>query len=186
MSFDLHFFLAESEWRTAVRLLHPIAGRPYVKSLLRVLNGCGAIIIATIPHRFGWSWPLLFRFQPVQASFLAAIALVCLWSATGVGMNRWNHRLNRLDLERHIVVCDQGVTVDWNARAWNYRWNDFVYFRETEGIVVLRTTGTKFWTIPMRILQPEGAVRFRELLAQKLPCRQPWSWSPDSSGQTSD
>jgi hypothetical protein len=184
-SFDLRFFLTEPEWREAIRLLHPIVGRQYVKRLLRVVNGCGAIIIIMVPHQFGWSWSLLFQVRPVQAVFLAALVFVCVWSATGVGMKGLDHRLNRLDLARHIVVSDQGVNVDWNAQTWNYQWKDFVYFRETEDLVVLRTAGTKFWTIPIRVLQPGDAARFRELLRRNLPRRQRWSWSADSSAAAS-
>jgi YcxB-like protein len=184
-SFDLRFFLTEPEWREAILLLHPFVGRQYIKSLLRVVNGCGAIIIMMVPHRFGWSWPLLFQLRPAQAVFLAALVFVSVWSATGVGMKRLDHRLNRLDLARHIVVSDQGVNVDWNAQTWNYQWKDFVYFRETEELVVMRTAGTKFWTIPIRVFQPEDAARFRELLRQNLPHRQPWSWSAGSSAAAS-
>jgi hypothetical protein len=98
-------------------------------------------------------------------------------------MKSLDHHLNRLDLERHIILTDEGVAVTLGERHWNYQWKDFVFFRETETVFVLRTAGTKFWTIPTRAFSSADVPRFRELLREKLPRRQPWSWSPDSRGQ---
>jgi hypothetical protein len=180
ISFDLRFFLTESELREAALLLHPLIANRFVKPLVRVFNGCAAIIIFMVPGRFGWTWHDLLRYSPHHAVFLGIIALGCAWTATGVGMKSPDRHLNRLDLERHIVLSDQGVTVTLGERTWNSPWKDFVFFRNTPTIFLLRTTGTKFWTIPRRALSPADVARFRELLREKLPRRQPWSWSSDS------
>jgi len=180
VSLDLRFYLTESELREAACLLHPVIANRFVKPLVRVFNGCAAIIILMVPSRFGWTWQDLLRHSPHHAVLLGVVALGCAWTATGVGMKSLDHHLNRLDLERHIVLSDQGVTVTLGERRSYSPWNDFVFFRETPTIFVLQTTGTRFWTIPRRVLSPADVGRFRELLCKKLPRRQPWSWSPDS------
>ncbi|HYM79418.1 MAG TPA: YcxB family protein [Candidatus Dormibacteraeota bacterium] len=183
VSVDLRFFLAEPEWREATVVLHPIIANRFVKLSVRVFNGIMAGLILMLPGRFGWTWQDLFRYDTFRALFMAAVVLGCAWTATGIGMNFLNHRLNRLDLERHIILTDQGVTVTLGERIWNSPWKDFVFFRDTPNIFILRTTGTKFWTIPRRAIPPADVPRFCDLLREKLPRRQPWSWSPDSRNE---
>ena len=148
ISFDLRFFLTETEWREATVVLHPVIANRFVKPAVRLFNGVMAVVIFMVPGRFGWTWHDLLRYSPHHAAFLALVVLGCAWTATGIGMKSLDHHLNRLDLERHIILTDEGVTVTLGERHWNYPWKDFVFFRDTPNVFVLRTTGTKFWTIP--------------------------------------
>jgi YcxB-like protein len=154
ISFDLRFFVTESEWREASALVHPIIANRFVKPLVRVFNGCAAVFIFMVPGRFGSTWPDLLRYSPHHAGFLLVVALGCAWTATGIGVKSLNHHVNRLDRERHIVVSDQGLSVTLGERHWNHHWKDFVFFRDTPKLIVLRATGTRFWTIPTRAIPP--------------------------------
>lgn len=166
---DVRFLLRESEWRAACRMLRPFVANPNIKPFLRILNGFGALLFLAFPHLFHGSWASLFPGEPIPALFLLAMGLLCLWSATGIGMKSLDHRLNRLDLERHIVVSNNGVFVDFNGRTRKYEWKDFACFRESPELFVLRTTGTKFWTIPIRVISPKSLPDLRQLLNEKLP-----------------
>jgi len=179
-AFDLRFVLTEPEWREGTHLLHPIVGTSYTKPWIRLFWGICAIANLMMPSLHGHSWGEMFSDEPLRAAVAGLMVLICAWGATGIGMKSLDHRLNRLDLDRHIVVTEQGVTITWNQRTWNYAWKDFVYFRETANVVILRNPGIRFWTIPLRALPPGSEARFRELLHSKLPRRQPYSWSPNS------
>jgi len=180
--FDLRFFLTEAEWLEATHVLHPISSKPAARILGRLINAVLAVALLLLPHTLGRSWTEIFRFSPLGTIPPLLMFCLCAWNASGIGMKAINHRLNRLDLERHIVLTDRGADVTQGEYVRNYQWNDFTYFRETPALFVLRTSGTKFWTIPRRVLNSADAESFRQFLCQKLPRRQPWSWSPDTSG----
>jgi len=180
--FDLRFILTEAEWREGTDLLHPIFGTAYnPKPPLRIFFAVCGVLNLIGPVLSGWSWGEFLRDQPQRAALVLLVALACALAAAGIGMKALDRRLNRIDLERHIVVTNQGVTITWNNRVFNHEWKDFVYFRETANVVVLRNPGVRFWTIPLRAVPAAGESRFREHLHSKLPRRQPYSWSPDSS-----
>jgi hypothetical protein len=180
--FDLRFILTEAEWREGTDLLHPLFGTAYnPKPLFRLFFALCAVLNFVIPILHGWSWDEFLRDQPQRAALVLLGVIACALAATGIGMKALDRRLNRIDLERHIVVTEDGVTITWNQRTWNHEWKDFVYFRETENLVVLRNPGVRFWTIPLRAVPAGSQTRFRELLHSKLARRQPYSWSPDSS-----
>jgi YcxB-like protein len=181
--FDLRFILTEAEWREGTDLLHPIFGTAYNPKIpLRLFFGLCGVLNLMIPVLNGWSWDELIREQPQRAALTALVAIACALAAMGIGTKALDRRLNRIDLERHIVVTDRGVTISWNNRVFNHEWKDFVYFRETPNVVILRNPGVRFWTIPLRALPSGSKSRFLDLLHRKMPRRQPYSWSPDSSG----
>jgi hypothetical protein len=181
--FDLRFYLTESEWEEATNLLHPIIGNTYSRPWVRLLSGVGAAWIIMMPTLLGGqSWHEMLLYQPMRAAFLGLMALACALGTTRFAMKFLDHRLNRLDLDRHVMVSERGVMIAWNGRVFNYEWKDFVYFRESASVVILRNPGARFWTIPVRALPPGSETRFREFLRSKLSRRQPYSWSPDSSG----
>jgi hypothetical protein len=180
--FDLRFFLSQAEWKEAAQVLHPIVGNPRVKPFVRVFNGLVAIGMFLLPPKlFHQSWLELFKTTPPFAIFLALMALFCAWSATGIGVKSLDQHLNRLDLERHMVVTQEGLTVAMGERRYKHQWKDFVFYRETPSFLILRGTGVQFWTIPLRAIPPTDLPAFRDLIGHKLPRRQRWSWSPDSS-----
>jgi hypothetical protein len=180
--FELRFFLTEAEWREAGTLLHPVVGNGFNKPWVRLFIGCCAVFNLIVPVLNGWSWSDLIRDRPQSAVAIAVGTLVCGFLATGFGLRFLNQRLNRLDLDRHIVVSEQGVRIEWNGRVFHYGWNDFLYFRSNSTLLVLRNSAARVWTIPLRALAPGTEPRFLEFVARKLPRRQPHSWSPDSSG----
>jgi hypothetical protein len=57
-----------------------------------------------------------------------------------------------------------------------------MHFRQGPNVVILRHSVLTFWTIPIRAVPVEKQSEFREFLNRKLARRQPYSWSPDSSG----
>jgi len=183
--FDLRFLLTEPEWREACRVMQPLASKPGLKLLGRLINAVWAIVLLLLPYKLGYSWSEMFRTHTFGTVPIAAMVCLSVLGATGIGIKSLNHHLNRLDLERQIIVSDQGVKVTLGERVRNLQWKDFVYFSETSALFVLRTSSTQFWTIPMRVLSPKDIERFRSLLCDKLPRRQPYSWSPDSSGRNS-
>ncbi len=178
--FDLRFFLTESEWREASNLLHPIFGSAYSKPWFRLFYVLCAVMCLISPRLNGTSWSELIQYAPGRAVFAALGALACTSGA--LWMKSLDYRLNRLDLDRHIVLSEGGVTITWNGRTWNHEWKDFAYFRESSDIVILRNPGVRFWAIPLRAVPAGQQSQFRELLHRKLTRRQPYSWSPDSSG----
>ena len=180
--FDLRFFLTEAEWREAANLLHPIVGNGFNKPWLRLFLVCCAVFNLIVPVLNGWSWGKLIRDRPQSALAIGLAASFCGFLATGFGMKFLNQRLNRLDLERHILVGEPGVRIAWNGRVFHYQWKDFLYFRHNSNVLILRNPGVRCWTIPLRALPPGSEPRFLELLCKNLPRRQPHSWSPDSSG----
>jgi hypothetical protein len=179
-SFDLRFFLTEAELQQGMALLHPIVGNSRsIRS--RLICAVCSVICLMGPVLHGWSWGELIHYAPRTAAIVGLAALFCAWCASGIGVNSLNLRMNRVDLDRHIVVSEQGVKIEWNQQTFNYQWKDFVYFRETDALIILRNPGIRFWTIPLRAVPPASQARFLELIHNKLPCRQPYSWSPDSS-----
>jgi hypothetical protein len=178
--FDLRFSLTESEWREAGALLHPISGGAYAKPWLRLFCGFCAVANLMAPALNGTSWSELIQCAPGRAAFAALGAVACASGA--IWMKSLDHRLNRIDLERHIIMTDASVTVTRNERTWNHRWQDFAYFREGQNIVILRNPGVRYWTIPLRAIPADRQLHFRKLLCNKLARRQPYSWSSDSSG----
>jgi len=179
-SFELRFFLTEAELQQGHALLHPITGTS--RSLrARLICAACAVICLGGPILYGWSWPEFIQDAPVGALNVGLAALFCSWCASGIGFGSLNNRLNRLDLERHVVLSDRGVTIDWNEKTFNYQWKDFVFFRENESIVVLRNPGVRCWTIPLRTVPAGRRALFLDLLHRNLARHQPYSWSPDSS-----
>jgi len=177
--FDLHFMLTRAEWKEAGILQHPIMGAS-AKLWIRLFCGLCAAINLTTPWMIGISWSALIRYAPAKAAILAVPALSC--ACWAIWMNALDHRLNRLDLERHIVLDEERVTITWNQRTFNYQWKDFIYFRESSNLVVLRNPGARFRTIPLRVVPSGSQSQFHELLRRRLARRQPYSWSPDTSG----
>lgn len=183
-TFDLRFFLTEAELQQGHALLHPISGTSRsIRS--RLFCALCAVICVVSPMLMGWSWTEMFEYAPHRAAIPALATLFCVWGASGIGMNSLNNRLNRIDLDRHIAVSEQGVTIEWNQKTFNYQWKDFVFFRENENLVVLRNPGIRCWTIPLRAVPTARQAKFLNLLHSKVPRRQPFSWSPDSSRKPS-
>lgn len=182
LHFELRFFLTEAEWREGASLLHPTAGNGFDKPWVRLFVGFCAVFNLILPVLNGWSWSDFIRNRPQAALAIGLGSLFCGFLSTGFGLRFLNHRLNRLDLERHILVTDKGVRIQWNGRVFHYGWNDFSYFRTNSTLLVLRNSAFRFWTIPLRALPPGTEPRFLEFVSRNLPRRQPYSWSPDSSG----
>jgi hypothetical protein len=180
--FELRFFLTEAEWREGSNLLHPIVGNGFDKPWVRLFVGSCAVFNLILPVINGWSWGDLIRDRPQSAVAIGLGTLFCGFLSTGFGLRFLNHRLNRLDLERHMLVGEQGVRIQWNGRGFHYEWKDFVYFRNNSNLLVLRNSAYRFWTIPFRALPPDSESRFLEFVSRNLPRRQPHSWSTDSSG----
>lgn len=180
--FELRFFLTEAEWREAGTLLHPAIGNGFDKPWIRLFTGFCAIFNLVFPILNGWSWSDLIRDRPQSAVAIVLAALFCGFLSTGFGMRFLNQRLNRLDLERYVVVSERGVRIEWNGRVFHYGWNDFSYFRTNSTLLVLRNSVFRFWTIPLRALPPGSELLFVEFVARNLARRQPHSWSKDSSG----
>src|SRR5215472_10142952 len=111
--FDLRFFLIEDELQQAHALLHPVVGTSGSMRNRLIAAAC-AVICLIAPLLHGWSWPEFIHDAPLKALNVGLATLFCAWGATGIGMRSLNDRLNRLDLDRHIVVSDRGVTIDWN------------------------------------------------------------------------
>jgi|SRR5579872_279326 len=180
--FELRFRLTETEWREGASLLHPLVGNGLDKPWLRLFIGSCALLNLIFPVLNGWSWSDLLHERPQSALALGLAALFCGFLATGFGQRLLNQRLNRFDLERRVLVGEQGVKIEWNGRVFDYEWKDFLYFRSNSNVLVLRNSLHRFWTIPLRALPRGSESRFLELVSRSLPRRQPHSWSPDSSG----
>jgi hypothetical protein len=153
LSFDLRFKLTESEWKEASNLVHPILGGAHTKPWARLLCGFCALINLIAPTLNGTSWSELVRCAPGRAVFAGT-----------------------------AMLSDQTVIVTLNDRTWNNLWADFMHFRQGPNVVILRHSVLTFWTIPIRAVPVEKQSEFREFLNRKLARRQPYSWSPDSSG----
>ena len=172
-SLYVRFFLSEGELKEAFAALHPLMSNRRFKAVGRVINGLAAVFYLRLPHLIGQSWAQFFQAQPVEAVFLAALALVCGWSATGtIGRKAIDRFLNRPDLERHIILADRGVTITRGDRTWDYDWRRFAFFRETADLFILQTNRTSFWTIPKRVFDSQGEQDFRAFLGRKVRKRQ--------------
>jgi hypothetical protein len=180
LSFDLRFKLTESEWKEASNLVHPILGGAHTKPWARLLCGFCALINLIAPTLNGTSWSELVRCAPGRAVFAGTAMLLC--AAAAIWMKPLERRRNWLDVERHVMLSDQTVIVTLNDRTWSNLWTDFMHFRQGPNVVVLRHSVLTFWTIPIRAVPVEKQSEFREFLNRKLARRQPYSWSPDSSG----
>ena len=179
-SFDLRFKLTESEWKESSNLVHPIFGSAHTKPWARLLCGFCALINLIAPSLNGTSWGELIHHAPGRAVFAGTAMILC--AAAAIWMKPLERSRNWLDVERHTMLSDQTIIVTLNDRSWNNRWTDFMYFRQGASVVVLRHSVLTFWTIPIRAVPFERQSEFRELLNRKLARRQPYSWSPDSSG----
>jgi YcxB-like protein len=165
---ECRFFLTRDEIDKAATLLHPWANSRYGKLLSRGMCGLSALAVPWIPGLLGKSWREVFATQPGVA--LAAIGLGLFWAWAAVGCPGMK-ALNRLDLERRIVVSDLGVEVTCGRRTFTYDWPRLFCYREAPGLFVVRTRFARFWTIPRRALQPGDGERLRSLLAKRLPDR---------------
>jgi YcxB-like protein len=183
---EVRFFLSERELKEAFATLHPLITDRRFKTVARVLNGLAAVFYLSLPHLVGQSWKRFLQTQPVEAVLLVAAALVSGWSATGsIGSKTIDRFLNRVDLERHVVLADRGVTIARGDRTREYEWRRFMFFRETADLFILQTTGTSFWTIPKRVFDRQGEQDFRAFLGRKLHERQSFLFRSRSAPTTS-
>lgn len=181
-SVDVRFLLSERELKEAFAALHPLITNRRFKTVGRVINGLGVVFYLKLPHLIGQSWEQFLQTQPVEAVFLAALALVSGWSATGnIGSKAIDRFLNRLDLERYIVLDDRRVKITRGDRNWDYAWRRFAFFHETSESFVLQTTGISFWAIPKRVFDTQGEREFRAFLVTKLPPRRKFFFHPRSA-----
>lgn len=175
-SLDVRFLLSEGELREAFAALHPLMTNRRFKAVGRVINGIATVFYLRLPYLIGQSWGQFLQTQPVEAVFLAALALVSGWSATGsIGNKAIDRFLNRLDLERYLVLDARGVKITRGDRNWDYAWRRFAFFHETSESFILQTTGISFWTIPKRAFDTRGEQDFRALLVARLPRRRRFS-----------
>jgi YcxB-like protein len=178
-SLDVRFLLSEHELKEAFAALHPLITNRRFKAVGRVINGLAAVFYLGLPHLVGQSWRQFLQTQPVEAVFLAVLALVTGWTATGsIGNKAIDRFLNRLDLERSMVLDDRGVRISRGGRNWNYAWRRLTFFHETPELFILQTAGISFWIIPKRVFDAQGEREFRDFLIAKLPRRGKFFFQP--------
>jgi hypothetical protein len=167
--FDVRFLLTEPELQEAAAKRNPLAHNPFVKVLAQVISGLGAVFLPLVPHMLGQTWLELLKSQPVGTVFVITVTVVNLWVATGaIGSAALNRRVNRLDLERHIMFTDLAVQITHGGKTREMAWKRFSSFAETPDLFILETVGIQFWAIPKRALPPGCAQKFRLFLTSKV------------------
>ncbi len=167
--FDVRFLLTNDELKEAAAVRKTFANSLFGKTMGRVITGVGTIYFACVPYLRGTTWSDLIAEYPLRAMVVGAMVVLDFWVTIGMpGKNRLNRAVNRLDVERHIMIDDGGVDVTHGENRYQSKWSDFKCFQETANVFVLLTTFERFWTIPKRVL-PTGSIEsFRSLLQRKL------------------
>lgn len=149
--FDVRFFLTEPELKEAVTRRKSFWRSTEGKILTKVITGFGAIYFPLFPYLHGMTWPEFLAVSPIKATYLAAAAVLDIWVATGsLGIQHLNRIANRLELERRVILSDDGVVVLHGTKRRQFRWNQLRGFQETENLFLLLTGEHTFWTIPKR------------------------------------
>ena len=185
-SLGVRFFLSERELKEAFAALHPLITNGRFRAVGRVVNGLAAVFYLSLPHLVGQSWRQFLQTQPVEGVFLAVLALVTGWSATGsIGNKAIDQFLYRLDLERSMVLDDRGVRISRGSRNWDYEWRRLTFFHETPELFILQTAGISFWIIPKRVFNTQGERDFRAFLMARLPHRRKFFFQPRPAASSS-
>lgn len=168
-AFDFRFFLRDAELREAAAHRKTFWRSPEGRIFTKVVTGFGAIYFSLFPYLHGMTWHEFLPISPIKATYLGAAAVLDVWVATGsVGVQHLNRIANRLDLERRIVLSEDGVVVLHGSKRHQFRWNELRGFQETENLFLLLTGEHTFWTIPKHIVGSDVS-RLQSFLLTKTP-----------------
>ena len=164
---DVRFFLTQAELQEAVTRRKTWWRGTEGRIFTRVVTGFGTIYFSLFPYVHGMTWAQFLAVSPIRATYMAALAIFDFWISTGsLGVEGINRIANRLDLERRVVLSDDGVVVLHGNKRHQFRWNQVRGFQDTENLFIIMTGEHTFWTIPKRTVVSD-VPRVRSFLLAK-------------------